>query len=303
MEMEITQKFEKGFNRSSKIMEYKLGINEARLLSTLEYKHNYWEDENKLIEIDEGLSFYITIPNLQVELNLSPSVIKRCLNKLKKSGLVQIYRKGIPAKNHYILNKDAIENFDAKYLGDYVIWSEEIYESASEDRARFEDKGKGNLSSALMESQIGQNDLTSEVNLIQLDRSKSTVTNNKTTNNKKLKTLTNRINADDDFDHEEQLTELISELQMTQYDDKEDEIKSIYEFLINRVPQFKDYKRSEKDSGLISVLEESSLNSYFLAAKICENARAIIAGSKEARFGNLFVGLVQIKDNMDLKYG
>ena len=73
-----------------------------------------------------------------VETILGEGVIKRCIKELQKSGLIEIIKKGLPAKNYFVLNKEAIESFDTKYVGEYENWSRKIYDSASEDRERFD---------------------------------------------------------------------------------------------------------------------------------------------------------------------
>lgn len=297
----IEQKFEKGFNRSSKIMEYKIGINEARLLNTLVYKHNYWLGENKLEKIDEGWGFYITIPNLQGETNLSESVIKRCLNKLKKEGLIEVHRKGIPAKNHYVLNKEAIESFDEKNGSEYESWLDALDYNAQNDRARFK-KHSQNTSVSLMESKIGQNDLTSEVKMTQLDRSKTTVTKNKITKNKKP-IITNRTHADIDFvEFEELLGSKIMELQDTSDDSIDQLCEELHGFICERIPKFEMYDPSYNDLGYLMEIATYNLDSAGMASKIITNLRAICDGSKDARFGNLFVGLREIALNTELKH-
>lgn len=314
MEKEIEQKFEKGFNRSSKIMEYKIGINEARLLNTLVYKYNYWSTEGGLTNLNGESAFWITIPNLQVETNLSPSVIKRCLGKLKKSGLIEVYKKGIPAKNYYVLNREAIDNFDTQYEQEYEAWTDKIYKSAKTDRARFGTQNNEiikeskeniieNAPLALIVSQLGQNDPTSEVKIDSLDRSKTTVTKNKITKNKKLKTNTNHINVAIEIGvSEEDLISKIFELQQSKLEGLPELYKEFYSFLRDSVPMFKYFKASDKDYEFIDSLIDSPIDNHFLATKIRENVRAIIAKRKECRFGNLFVGIKEMSENFKDKY-
>lgn len=297
--MEIIQKNTKGFNRSSKIMEHKLGINESRLLNTLIYKHNYWNSEGELIKIDKGWGFYITIPNLQGETNLSPSVIKRCIDALKKYGLIEVYRKGIPAKNHYVLNKQAIESFDEKHESEYESWIDSLGYKAEADRSRFERRRGINVditSVPHIESQLGQNDPTGEVKMTQQEGSKTCVTNNKKTNNKKLKTITNRINAvERDYPQLDELTKAITRFRESNDVDGEAH-ESLFHLMKNLVPRFVNFGESHKDSIMINRFCDYSLDSNAIAFKILSNAHDIIDGTKKNRFGNLFVGLEEMNE-------
>jgi len=306
MQEEITQGNLKGFNRSSKIMEHKIGINEARLLNTLIYKHNYWAGRKELVEINGGEAFYITIPNLQVETNLGRKTIQRCLDKLKKSGLIKIHLKGIPAQNYYVLNKEAIEGFDEKYESEYEDWAKRINDYAESDRARF-DNGKGNKQEnglvSLMESKIGQIVPTGEVKMTDLDGTELLVTKNKNTKNKKLRTSTNHINVVEKiFDQLEGLTEAIICLREP-IDDMGESHQSLFLVIKDLVPRFEKFNESTDDSILIDRISDYSLDPGEIAFKIVKNAVDIVEGKQDPRFGNLFVGLNEMNTNLELKYG
>ena len=306
MQEEITQSNLKGFNRSSKIMEHKIGINEARILSTLIYKHNYWAGREDLVEVNGGEAFYITIPNLQVETNLGPKTIQRCLDNLKKSGLINVYRKGIPAQNYYVLNKEAIEGFDEKYESEYEEWANRINNYAESDRTRFEnarDDKQKNVSVSQMESQIGQIVHTREVKMTDLDRTELPVTKNKNTKNNQLRISTNRINAEEKaLDQLDELTEAIMDLRDSD-DDNGESHKKLFLLMRDLVPRFEKFTESRDDSKLIGKINGYSLDPGEIAFKIVKNAIDIIKGIKEPRFGNLFVGLNELNENLELKYG
>jgi len=305
MEKEIIQKNIKGFNRSSKIMEYKLGINEARLLNTLVYKHNYWSSEKRLIKIGKELGFYVTIPNLQGETNLGPSVIKRCIKELKKSGLINVYKIGIPAKNHYVLNKHAIESFDDIHGSDYETWIDSLGYMAKVDRVRFDNwrsQNADNTHVLLIESQIGQNDPTGGFKMTPLDGSKSTVTKNKSTKNKILKTITNRTSAELDFvEFEEKLQLKIEELQDSN-DDLDALCTNLHGFLCENIPKFEKFVPSDDDIEHLRNIAGYELDGAGISSKITSNMRSICDGKKKARFGNLFVGLKEIARNTEHKH-
>lgn len=199
----IEYKFEKGFNMSSKIMEHILGIEAARLLSTLIYKHNYWSGEGRFVRLKEGNAFYTTLSDLQVETNMKPYTIGKAIKKLEESRLMIVKKTGLPAKNHYILNKKNISKFDSKYKDEYLAWSEKLRSKSSEDRDRFTEHSSKvrkegtklvaeNHSESQLELQSREKSLTSksvfnsqESELSNVTKNK--ITKNKITNNKKKK--------------------------------------------------------------------------------------------------------------------
>ncbi|MDN3641160.1 hypothetical protein QWY87_00495 [Lutimonas halocynthiae] len=154
MKKKITHVSKKGFNQSSKIIAYKLGINASIILSNLIYKHNYWYDENKLKNIDGEYYFYITYINLQAETTLNQSAIKKAIKALKNADLINVKRKGVPATNHYCLNQKAIDNFESKYEFEYLSWIETINNSAKKDRNRFTYQSKIKRSSQTLASSL-----------------------------------------------------------------------------------------------------------------------------------------------------
>jgi len=303
----IEHKFVKGFNRSSKVLEHKLGINAARLLNTLIYKHNYWlEDERESTFINGKRAFYITIPNLQVETNLSKSPIQNAIKKLVAENLIEVHKIGIPAKNHYIVNSEAIYKLESDHAKEYEKWCESIYKGAKNDRKRFDSSTK-NTPESLCLQQLDVKQPTSELKNRPLDSDFSSVTNNKTTNNKITKNSTNCINAGykiiDLHEYEDELIKLIDDVKYASDDDeKSDCIKELFVFLCKMVPGFENFNISEQDIGLIENVNSSSLKSEDIAWRIIDNAKAIIGESKDSRFGNLFVGLQEISNNCDHKF-
>ena len=137
-----------------------------------------------------------------------------------------------------------------------------------------------------------------------LEYDETVTTNNKKTNNKKIKTLTNHINVvdyDDDkwIDYSLELEEMIDKLRTCDNDiDRNGIIEDIYEFLGKVVSKFKCFTMSEEDKKLIEEIKNEAVNSYIIAGKIITNAKAICDKRKESRFGSLFVGVKQIyKEN------
>ncbi len=302
MEIEkITHEFEKGFNRSSKIMENKLGIDAARLLNTLIYKHNYCLSENRMINVRGKQGYYITISNLQMETNLNPYSISKALKKLKKEKLIEVHKIGLPAVNHYVINGYAINKFEKDHVKDYEEWIKKLSEDAKTDRKRFSTQSIAeNQPAALIVPQSAKISTTGELNSSPLVSEFSTVTNNKNTKNKNTNT-TNRINAVeleiDLFDNVDELTEAVLELQEAISGDLKPHSK-LYDLLIKMIPAFKSFEESPRDSIMIDKIHDYYLDPDDIAFKILSNAKAINAGGKAARFGNLFVGLEERNDNL-----
>jgi|TARA_B110000114_G_scaffold171456_1_gene197303 hypothetical protein len=139
MNKEITFESKKGFNKSSKIIAFKLGVNASLILSSLIYKHNYWFSKNKLINMCDEPYFFITYLNLEAETLIKQSAIKKAIIELKKTGLIKVKRKGLPATNHYHLNECAINDFEAKYEHEYLEWTKGLKSIAKADRERLDE--------------------------------------------------------------------------------------------------------------------------------------------------------------------
>ena len=299
----IIHEFEKGFNRSSKIMEYKLGIDAARLLNTLIYKHNYWLNENRMIDINGKQGFYITISNLQMETNLKPYAISKALKKLKEERLIEVHKIGLPAVNHYVVNGEAINKYEKAHVKDYEEWIKVLSEDAKTDRKRFSTQSIAeNQPAALIVPQSAKNSTTGELNSSPLVCEYSTVTNNKSTKNKITNNNTNRINAVeleiDLFDNVDELTEAITNLKEDTSDEQESH-SILYNLLIKLAPAFGSFRESPIDSKLIDRICEYSLDPNDIAFKILSNAKSINASKKDVRFGNLFVGLEEKNINRE----
>ena len=152
MNGKITFASKKGFNQSSKIIAFKLGLNASIILSNLIYKHNYWSDEDKLIMINEETYFFITLKNLEGESSIKQSAIKKAIIDLKNVGLIKVKRKGVPATNHYCLNEEVINAFESRYENEYLERIEELKSTAKKDRQRFNQHNKINLNDKTKET-------------------------------------------------------------------------------------------------------------------------------------------------------
>ena len=231
----IEHEFLKGFNRSSKVLEHKLGVNAARLLNMLIYKHNYWLDREELIDVNGRQAFYITIPNIQVETNLKKHSIKNALKILEFEKLIEIHKISIPAQNHYIVNSDEISKLEKNHLEKYEKWCKSVYVEAKNDRKRFNNRPK-KMVETLCLPQLAENSPTCQLKINSLGSDFSTVTNNKITNNKITNNFTNRMNADEiDCDlsnYNDELIKLIDNVMETNDgEEKSDCIKELYCFL------------------------------------------------------------------------
>ena len=167
MDKKISHKAEKGFNKSSKILAFKLGNNASIILSSLIYKYNYWLNNEKLIKIGSENYFYITYINLQAETLIKQSAIKKAITDLKKAGLINVKRKGLPATNHYSLNEETINNFELIHEDEYLRWIESLNSIAKTDRNRFNNSTKESISKPSTNSQIESIKETSQIEFIE----------------------------------------------------------------------------------------------------------------------------------------
>lgn len=277
------------FIASSKVLRHVINIPAADILATLIYKQQYWESEERLIEYKGDKGFYISNADIMEETCFKIHTIKRCLKILKDEGLIISKQRGLGKPNFYKLDLDKIDEYIEDNKDAYDAWRLKVRE---ENIAVMPVNSKKEL------KQLSRSNSGNFQEVTQTTTTKNKISKNKTTNN-----ITNHINVDDDFDYVDELEELISDLQSADYDDNEDEKNDIYNYLKNLIPQFKDYNPSEKDFELISELADGSFDSSMLAYKICTNCRAILAGSKEPRFGYLFVGIKEIMINTISKHG
>lgn len=304
----ITQEFEKGFNRSSKVMEHKLGNNAAKVLSTLIYKHNVWYEMEKLINIEGKASFWITMPDLMIEINLKKYSIQKAIEILKKEKLIEVHKIGLPARNHYVLDEEAINRYEIEHVDEYEKGIKRIKKAAQADRKRFQSQLEAkekevnsatSQPSALIIPQLTENLTTSELNTVPPVIQFSTVTNNKNTNNRNTKTCTNRTSAEErDYPQLDELTEAITRFREANDVDR-DTHESMFHLMKNLVPSFSDFSMSHQDQVMIDKFCEYVLDAHAIAFKILCNAHDIVDGTKKERFGNLFVGLEEMNGNSE----
>ena len=90
----------------NKSLAKQIGLKEAVLLADLISKEEYF--------IANGMTdgwFFNTEANIEQDTTLTPYQQRKCLRKLKKNNLVQIKRKGIPAKQYFKINEEQVIKF------------------------------------------------------------------------------------------------------------------------------------------------------------------------------------------------
>lgn len=78
-----------------------IGIENAVFLSELIGKFRYWRDRGKL-QPDGG--FFMTAEDIKLAMGCSDRAAKRLTQSIRESGVAEIVKRGVPAKNHWRLN-------------------------------------------------------------------------------------------------------------------------------------------------------------------------------------------------------
>ena len=89
----------------NKLLMKAIGISESILLSELCYRRQYLARVDKLTE--DGF-FYATVEDVEEETTLSDYAQRKALEKLNKMGLVEVDRRGLPAKRYIYINEEAL---------------------------------------------------------------------------------------------------------------------------------------------------------------------------------------------------
>jgi hypothetical protein len=90
-----------------------IGLKETVLLADLISKEDYFFKNEQITEIvstDKGW-FFNTEKNIEKDTTLSPYQIRKAIEKLKKLGILEVKRKGIPAKQHFKINEEQVVKF------------------------------------------------------------------------------------------------------------------------------------------------------------------------------------------------
>jgi hypothetical protein len=83
-----------------------VGLKEAVLLADLISKEEYF--------ISQGMTdgwFFNTEANIEADTTLSPYQQRKCIQILKKEGLIEVKRMGIPAKQYFKINEQQVIKF------------------------------------------------------------------------------------------------------------------------------------------------------------------------------------------------
>ena len=90
----------------NKELARQVGLKEAVLLADLISKEEYF--------IANGMTdgwFFNTEANIEKDTTLTPYQQRRCLKTLKDKGLIEVKRKGIPAKQYFKINEQLVVKF------------------------------------------------------------------------------------------------------------------------------------------------------------------------------------------------
>ena len=289
----MKNKVKHDFIASSKVIRHKLDPKAADVLAVLLYKYQYWSQEGKLINDNVRSGFHISVDDIREETCFGKSAIQSSIKLLKENGLIDYKRQGLTKPNIYFIDEVKINKYIKDHEAEYKKW-----------RLNIRDKKVVVLPMDRLkdENQPSRRDKTGVQEV-----EESATTKNKNTNNKKIKTLTNPINGEKEKDliqYSVMLEELIDELRSTSnLHEKNKAINDIYNFLINIIPEFRQYKISKKDTELIAQMSIIGPSGSSVAERIFRNIRAILNGKKESRFGNLFVGIGEMNKEYELKYG
>jgi len=281
---------EDAFIASSKVIIFKLGHNVAAVLGTLMYKKKYWKEQNGLIKFKGHDCFYLSYLDIELDSFLKKGVISSAINTLATNGLIKVFRQGLGKPNCYYVDESVILAYKKKHYEAYKAW-----------RVKKRANNKAVTPVVVKKAEI---DTSGSANSEDLEVLNEDTTNNKNTKNKNTKKNTNYASAEEDVfsGYEEELTALLESV--NEHDDLEraEGIKAISEYLLKLVPGFKGFTISNKDQELINEIIDYKLYPFHIAQKIISNAQSIKAGVKECRFGNLFVGLQEINEGMEMKY-
>ena len=95
-----------GYIIINKKLAKKIGIESAILIGELCAEYMYYSNTDKL---DEDGGFYSTRENIEANTTLNSYAQRKVMNELQEANIIQIKRKGIPAKNFYYINSEELE--------------------------------------------------------------------------------------------------------------------------------------------------------------------------------------------------
>jgi hypothetical protein len=92
-----------GYITVNKTLAHEIGLNETIIYSELVSLHQYWRKQGKLTDDNW---FFCTIENLERNTTLTRNKQDRAIKKLQELGLIEVERRGLPAKRYFkITNK------------------------------------------------------------------------------------------------------------------------------------------------------------------------------------------------------
>lgn len=273
------------FIMSEKVIRHGLDPKTADVLATLIYKQDYWAKEGKLSEWKGKEWFFISLDDIEAETCYSKSIVSKCIKKLVTEGLVSKKRQGLNKPNLYSVNKSAVKAFKKSKTPNFDKWQKELRKKSSSKKIDTERNTK--------------NEESGNLNFAEQEASKLSTTNNKNTNNKNTNNLTNRASSESEFELEELFESLIEKFRYSEEELKNEDLNSIFELLVKLVPEFQYFKMSESDKNLIIQMIESDIKPFKLFFKLYQNAEHIQKNEKDVRFGNLFVGILNMIDNFN----
>ena len=263
---------EQSFIASDRVIRHKLGVKAADVLAVLIYKYNYWKSLGKLNSQSQKGTFFISLNDLRAETTYSTKLISEAINVLKEAGLVSAIRQGLNKPNRYLIDEEVIANYIKRYTAELEQWQRNIRDYTGNKRI--------SQKSTSGTTKKGTQDVRKE------DATKNKSTKNKNTENKNLTYQASLVKAN-------HLENKIHNLRLS--DDKD--VTPLFNLLCSLVPSFKVFKMSDDDEKFILKIVESEIPEYKLSDKIISNASDITEGRKEARFGNLFVGVSEMVAN------
>jgi len=93
-----------GYILCNKALLHEFGINETLLLGELAQEYNYWDNRKQL----ENGWFYSTVENVEKATALSAYQQREALRTLVDKKVIEVERRGLPAKRYIKLNLRAI---------------------------------------------------------------------------------------------------------------------------------------------------------------------------------------------------
>ena len=94
----------RNFITVNKTLIQTLGIEEAIMLGELASEYDYWKSNG---ELEEGW-FFSTVENVEENTTLTKYKQKKALDNLQKIGVLEVQRKGIPAKRYIKINEERV---------------------------------------------------------------------------------------------------------------------------------------------------------------------------------------------------